>query len=87
MASHFRPATLCKSDTQLTSKGDQNNQEKHMKWLFLLVVLMACVMLGAAMVFIDIGILRDSVVCGLGALFGFLLGYQMQARYSVLDDD
>ena len=58
-----------------------------MKWLFLLVVIVACVMLGASMVFIDNGILRDSIVCGLGALFGFLLAYQMQARYSVLDDD
>ncbi|WP_196159572.1 hypothetical protein [Reinekea sp. G2M2-21] len=57
-----------------------------MKWLFLMVVVVACVMLGAAMVFIDNGIFRDSVICALGALFGFLLAYQMQARYSILDD-
>jgi hypothetical protein len=58
-----------------------------MKWLFLFIVVVACTLLGAAMVFIDNGILRDSVLCVLGALFAFLVAYQMQARYSFLDDD
>lgn len=58
-----------------------------MKWLFLLIVVIACTLLGTAMVFIDNGILRDSVICGLGALLAFLAAYQMQSRYSFLDDD
>ena len=57
-----------------------------MKLVFMMVVIVACFMLGAAMVFVDNGILRDSVVCGLGALFGFLLAYQMQSKYSILDE-
>ena len=35
-------------------------------------------MLGAAMVFIDNGILRDSVVCGLGALFGACFAFDVE---------
>ncbi|WP_320826482.1 hypothetical protein [Reinekea sp.] len=58
-----------------------------MKLIFILVVIMACTMLGAAIVFIDSGILRDSIACGLGALLGFLLAYQLQSRYSILRDD
>lgn len=44
-------------------------------------------MLGAAMVFIDSGILRDAVICGLGALLGFLIAFRMQSRYTLLRDD
>lgn len=58
-----------------------------MKLLFLGIVVLACTLLGAAMVFIDSGILRDSLLCGLGALFAFLLAYQMQNKYSLLDDE
>jgi len=58
-----------------------------MKWLFILVVVIACTLLGAALVFVDSGILRDSVICALGALFGFLLAYRLQARYKMLRDD
>ena len=57
-----------------------------MKWFFILVVLTACTMLGAAMVFIDNGIIQDSILCALGALFSFLVAYQLQARYSVFEE-
>ena len=58
-----------------------------MKWLFLLIIIIAVFMLGAAMVFIDAGILRDSVICGLGALLGFLIAFRMQTRYTLLRDE
>jgi glycopeptide antibiotics resistance protein len=58
-----------------------------MKWLFLLIIIIAVFMLGAAMVFIDSGILRDAVICGLGALLGFLIAFRMQSRYTLLRDD
>ncbi|ATX75404.1 hypothetical protein [Reinekea forsetii] len=58
-----------------------------MKWLFLLIIIIAVVMLGAAMVFIDAGILRDAVICVLGALLGFLIAFRMQAHYTLLRDD
>jgi Na+-transporting NADH:ubiquinone oxidoreductase subunit NqrE len=87
MASRKYCTTIRLSVDQTQTLKGHHPQEKFMKWLFLAVVVVACVLLGASMVFIDNGILRDSIVCGLGALFGFLLAYQMQAKYSVLDDD
>lgn len=58
-----------------------------MKWLFFSVVLLACVLLGAAMVFIDGGVVSYFLISGLGALVAFLLAYQLQARFSILDED
>ncbi len=55
-----------------------------MKLLMLAIIVAACVMLGASMVFIESGILRDAVILGLGAFLGFLVAYQIQKRFSVL---
>ncbi|WP_154650904.1 hypothetical protein [Reinekea blandensis] len=57
-----------------------------MKWVFFFVVMAACLLLGTAMVLIDHGVIRDSAICGVGALVGFLIAYQMQSRYTILDD-
>lgn len=57
-----------------------------MKWLFFAVVMLACALLGVAVVLIDHGGLVDSAIFGLGALLGFLVAYRMQARYSILDE-
>jgi len=58
-----------------------------MKWLFAAVVVVACMLMGAAMIFVDKGIIVNSAVCALGALLSFLLAYQMQSRYSYLNDE
>ena len=57
-----------------------------MRILFLLVVLAACLMLGASMVYVDIGVSRNSILYGLGSLVGFLVAYKIQANNSALED-
>ena len=57
-----------------------------MKYLFVFVIALACTLLAAAMVFVDNSLLKDAMICALGALTGFLLAYQMQSRFAFLAD-
>lgn len=57
-----------------------------MKWLFFVVVALACTLLGLTMILLDLGVLSASAICALGALAGFLVAYRMQSHYSILDD-
>ncbi|MBU2864170.1 hypothetical protein QWZ13_19305 [Reinekea marina] len=58
-----------------------------MKGLFLITVFTACALLGTAMVLIDSGLFSLSIFCTLGALIAFLVAYQLQTHYSLLDDE
>ncbi len=58
-----------------------------MRFVFVFVVVLACIMLGAGMVFADSGVMGDSIICLLGALISFLLAYQMQKQSTFLYDD
>lgn len=57
-----------------------------MKGFFVLLVIFACGLLGAAMVFVDSGVMLDSAVCALAALVCFLAAYQLNTRFLNMDD-